>query len=57
MKRFMSPRKMQRFPSTHDQIANVFTRRPSQDTAARFHSARCQAFATWTEITGATMAA
>jgi putative transposase len=45
MKRFKSPRQVQRFLSTHDQVANVFTRRPSQ------------AFATWTEITGAAMAA
>jgi putative transposase len=44
MKRFRSPRQVQRFLSTHDQIASVFSRRPSQDTAARFHSARSQAF-------------
>ena len=36
MKRFMSPRQMQRFPSAHDQIANVFSRRRNQDTATRF---------------------
>ena len=40
MKRFKSPRQVQRFLSIHDQIANVFTRRPNQDTAAKFHSAR-----------------
>src|ERR1700759_2983528 len=57
MKRFKSPRQVQRFLSTHDQIANIFSRRPNQDTAAKFHSARCQAFATWAEVTGVAMAA
>jgi putative transposase len=50
MKQFKSPRQVQRFLSTHDQIANFFTRRPSQDTAAQFHSARGQALATWTAL-------
>ena len=45
MKRFKSPRQVQRFLSIHDQIANVFTRRPNQ------------AFDTWAEITGVAMAA
>jgi putative transposase len=45
MKRFKSPRQVQRFLSIHDQIANLFSRRPSQDTAAKFHAARSQAFA------------
>src|ERR1700759_1681640 len=36
MKRFKSPRQVQRFLSTHDQIANLFSRRPNQDTAANF---------------------
>jgi putative transposase len=57
MKRFKSPRQVQRFLSTRDPIANVFSRRPSQDTAAQFHSSLSQAFATWTEMTGAAMAA
>jgi putative transposase len=48
---------VQRFLSTHDQIANLFTRRPSQDTAATFHAARNQAFTTWAEVTGIAMAA
>lgn len=56
MKRFKSPRQVQRFLSTHDQIANVFSRRPAQDTAAKFRTARSQAFAAWAEVTGATMA-
>ncbi|MDB5404074.1 MAG: transposase [Rhodopila sp.] len=57
MKRFKSPRQVQRFLSTHDQFAAVFSRRPSQDTAARFHSARSQAFTIWAEVTGVAMAA
>jgi hypothetical protein len=54
---FKSPRQVQRFLFTHDQIANVFARRPNQDTAAKFHSARNQAFTTWAEVTGVAMAA
>src|SRR5215217_9604350 len=57
MKRFKSPRQVQRFLSIHDQIANLFSRRPSHDTATRFHAARHEAFAIWTEITGVAMAA
>jgi putative transposase len=57
MKRFKSPCQVQRFLSIHDQIANVFFRRPSQDTAATFHSSRNQAFTTWAELTGVVMAA
>ena len=57
MKQFTSPRQVQRFLSIHDQVANVFTRRRSQDTAVTFHSARSQAFNDWAEITGAVMAA
>jgi putative transposase len=57
MKRFKLPRQAQRFFSIHDQIPNVFTRRPNQDTAAKFHSARSQAFTAWIEMTGLVMAA
>src|SRR3954454_18507441 len=57
MKRFKSARQAQRFLSIHDQIANVFARRPSQDTAIKFHAARDQAFAIWAEVTGVAMAA
>jgi putative transposase len=57
MKRFKSLRQVQRFLSTHDQIVNVFSRRPNQGTAAKFHSARDQAFTTWAEVTGLAMAA
>jgi putative transposase len=57
MKRFKSPRQVQRFLSSHDQIANVFSRRPNQDTAIKFRSARNQAFTAWDEVTGVAMAA
>src|SRR5947209_4930210 len=52
MKRFKSPRQVQRFLSTHDQVANVFSRRPSQNTAAKFHTASKQAFTSCVDITG-----
>jgi hypothetical protein len=39
MKRFKSPGQVQRFLSIHDQIANVFSRRPNQDTAANVRTA------------------
>jgi putative transposase len=57
MKRFKSSRQVQRFLSSHDQIANVFSRRPNQDTAIKFRSARNQAFTAWDEVTGVAMAA
>jgi hypothetical protein len=42
--------------SIHEQITNVFSRRPSQDTAAKFRPARNQAFTTRAEVTGVGMA-
>jgi putative transposase len=57
MKHFKSPRQVQRFLSTHDQIASVFSRRPNQDTAAKFRIARCHTITTWAEVTGVAMAA
>jgi putative transposase len=57
MNRFKLPRQVRRYRSTHDQIANAFSRRPNQDTAATFHSTRDQAFTTWVEVTGVSMAA
>jgi hypothetical protein len=35
----------------------IATRRPNQDTAIKFHSARNQAFTTWDGVTGVAMAA
>ena len=57
MKRFKSPRQVQRFLSTHDQLANLFPRRRDHDNAANLRSDRAQAFATWAKITGVAMAA
>ena len=57
MKRFKSPRQAQRFLSTHDQIANVFSRRSSQNTATKLRAARNQAFTAWAEVAGVAMAA
>ena len=38
-------------------IANFFSRRRNQDTAAKCRAARSQAFITWAEVTGVEMAA
>src|ERR1700730_12768772 len=56
MKRFKSPRQVQRVLSIHDPIPNAFSRRPNQDTAAKFRAAPSPAFAIWVEITGVAMA-
>ena len=56
MKRFKSPRQVQRFLAAHDQVANIFPRR-DHDTAANLRSGRTQAFATWADVTGVAMAA
>jgi putative transposase len=57
MKRFKSPRHVQRFLSTHDQLANLFLRRRDRGTAANLRSGRTQAFATPADVTGVAMAA
>jgi hypothetical protein len=41
----------------HDQIANVFSRRPNLDAAIKFRSAHNQAFTRWDEVTGVAVAA
>ena len=46
MKRFQSPRQVQRFLSAHDQVANVFPRRRDHHTAANLRFGRTQAFTT-----------
>jgi putative transposase len=56
MKGFKSPRHVQRFLATHDQIANVFAR-PPLASAATIRSARTQAFTHWAEVTGVVIAA
>jgi hypothetical protein len=52
MKRFKSPRHVQRFLSTHHPLANPFPRRRDHDTAANLRSGRTQAFATRADVTG-----
>ena len=56
MKQFKSSRQMQRLLSIHDQIANVFSRRPDPDTATKFPAAHSRAFVTWAEVTRVAMA-
>jgi putative transposase len=43
MKRFKSPRQVQRFLSAHDQVANLFPRRRDYDIAANLRSGLTQA--------------
>jgi putative transposase len=50
MKRFKSPRQVQRFLSTHDQVANVFPRRRDHDTAANLGSGRTVSLASLSPI-------
>jgi putative transposase len=57
MKRLKSPRQVQRFPSAHHQVANIFPRRRDHDIAANLRSCRTQAFATWADVTTVAMAA
>ncbi len=56
MKRFKSPRQVQRLLSTPGQIANVFSRR-NQDTATKLRTARRQALTTGAEATRVARAA
>ena len=57
MKRFKSPRQVQRFLSIHDQVANFFHFRRANHSALEYRAARSQAFSTWAEITTAPIAA
>ena len=57
MKRFKSPRQVQRFLSVHDQLANLFPFRRNHATAAHYRAARAQAFDAWAKVAGARMAA
>jgi len=53
MKRFKSPRQMQRFLSAHDGINNLFYLRRDHLSADQYRGNRTQAFQTWAEVTGA----
>ncbi|MFD1625153.1 hypothetical protein [Azospirillum griseum] len=57
MKRVKSARHVQRFPSIHDPIANLFHRRRDHRLVADPQAARAQAFETWAEVVGARLAA
>jgi putative transposase len=57
VKRFTSPRHTQRCLSAHDPINNLFHLRRDHVTANQYRAARTQAFAIWTDITGARIAA
>ena len=57
MKRFKSPRQVQRFLSIHDPINNLVHLRRDHLTASEFRAARAQAFAAWAELAGAPLAA
>jgi putative transposase len=57
MPRFKSSRQVSRFLSTLNQIANVFSRRPNPNTAAKSRTARDQALTARAQVTGGAMAA
>jgi len=57
MKRFKSPRQVQRFLSAHDQVANVLHRRRDHGTAANLGPAAPRPSPTWADVTGVAMAA
>ncbi|MBY3757047.1 IS6 family transposase [Azospirillum formosense] len=57
MKRFKSPRQVQRFLSIHDPINNLFHLRRDSRPASDYRTARAQAFATWAEVVGAPLVA
>jgi putative transposase len=57
MKKFKSPRHVQKFLSIHDQIANLFHFPRNTLSAIDYRAARAKAFAAWDEIAAAPIAA
>ena len=57
MKRFKSPRQVQRFLSIHDPIDNLVHLRRDHRSASDYRAVRAQAFAAWAEGAGAPLAA
>lgn len=57
MKRFKSPRQVQRFFSIHDPINNLVHLRRDHLPACEFRATRAQAFAAWAEVAGAPLVA
>jgi putative transposase len=56
MKRFKSPRQLQRFVSIHDPIANLFHQPRHRLSSAEYRHSRNAAMATWREIARVTEA-
>jgi putative transposase len=57
MKRFKSPRQVQKFLSIHGQVANLFYFPRNKLSAIDYRAARAQAFSAWTEIAATQIAA
>ena len=57
MKRFKSPRQVQKFLSIHDQVANLFHLPRNKFSAIDYRAARTKAFSAWAEIAAAPLAA
>lgn len=57
MRRFKSPRQLQRFTSTHDQVANLFMHCRYNTQAQAKREARAQAFKAWDRVSCASMMA
>jgi putative transposase len=57
MKRFKSPRQVQRFLSAHDQINNLFHLCRDHVSASDHRAAGARAFETWADITEVAAAA
>lgn len=56
MKRYKSPKQVQRFLAIHDPIANLFYLHRDNRTVAEYRTARGQAFQAWAEMAGARLA-
>ncbi len=57
MKRFKSPRQVQRFLAARDQINNLFHLCRDHVTASEYRAARACAFEVWADISGVAAAA
>ena len=57
MRRYKSVCHLQRFASVHDQVANLFMRCRYNRDATQKRKLRAEAFAAWSEVTCANMAA
>ena len=55
MRRFKSARRLQRFTSVHEQVANLFMHCRYNVNAQQKRQARTQAFEAWQTVTGNSM--